>query len=463
MGLVISLFAFILFSHIESFPLRKWDEARNSINALEMYNTGVSLVTTCQYRPDHWNTKPPLLAWCQMISFKIFGVREFSVRLISVISGMLFIPLFLLLRRKLSLNVYHILLALSIFISFPLLVKSHCFKTGDYDALLCFCMTAYSLFYFSFLKHKQSSHLYLFFIFLFLASMTKGIAGLLFLPGLFLYTLFSRKLLSTLSNKKVIFSSFLFLLFTLGYYVVRNIIDPGYIQSIFQNELGGRFLETNENHSAVWHFYISNLFLKDISYWALFLLIIPVYFFRNKNVHPLATFIAFLIPSHLLVISVSQTKLYWYSLPIYPLLAILLGIVLYEIFKRSDYLKALPLLCILPIYNQIETVSRNTNFQDNPADYFNIDYLKNNEAYLLNFENINILEPDYIEHTRFYTERLHLIKPKLFYFQQIQHLELNDIVLVSSHQLKDELNNKYELELIHSEDPSYLFKVIRKK
>ena len=59
-GLILLAIAYItLFSHIETLPIRLYDEARLANNAYEMLNDGDFVVTHFDSKPDMWNTKPP--------------------------------------------------------------------------------------------------------------------------------------------------------------------------------------------------------------------------------------------------------------------------------------------------------------------------------------------------------------------------------------------------------------------
>ena len=62
--LVIAAVGYLLFFHrLGELPIYVWDEARDTINALEMLRTGDLLVTYFHGRPDLWNTKPPGAVW----------------------------------------------------------------------------------------------------------------------------------------------------------------------------------------------------------------------------------------------------------------------------------------------------------------------------------------------------------------------------------------------------------------
>ena len=66
----ILLIYFPVFLHLDTKPLREWDEARNAINAYEMTEHHNLLVKTYNHEPDLWETKPPLLIWLQAAGFR---------------------------------------------------------------------------------------------------------------------------------------------------------------------------------------------------------------------------------------------------------------------------------------------------------------------------------------------------------------------------------------------------------
>ena len=70
---LLGLAAVFLGYDIQSRPIVLWDESRVVSNALEMSRTGFSLVTTYDFRPDLWNTKPPLVIWIVAASIRLFG------------------------------------------------------------------------------------------------------------------------------------------------------------------------------------------------------------------------------------------------------------------------------------------------------------------------------------------------------------------------------------------------------
>ncbi len=76
-------FCFLAFFRLGDGAVSIWDEARHGVNGYEMAKTGDWLVTTFRFQPDTWNAKPPLSAWLIALSFRLFGVSAFSMRLYS--------------------------------------------------------------------------------------------------------------------------------------------------------------------------------------------------------------------------------------------------------------------------------------------------------------------------------------------------------------------------------------------
>src|SRR4051812_31990685 len=89
-----------VFGNLNTLPIRIWDEGRIAINAFEMYASHNFLVTTFNFVPDMWNTKPPFLVWCMVFLMKIIGVNELSVRLPSAFAAFFTCAAMLLFLRR---------------------------------------------------------------------------------------------------------------------------------------------------------------------------------------------------------------------------------------------------------------------------------------------------------------------------------------------------------------------------
>ena len=333
----IASFTFLLLLLIFSFltnlgfiPIRIWDEGRTATNALNMYLNGNWIVTYFDGKPDMWNTKPPLLIWLQVISMKIFGISEWSVRLPSAMASILTgLTLWFFCTRYYN-RPWLGLLAGAVFASTYPFIYNHAGRTGDFDALLTFFTTLYCLSFYLFCKTSLNKWLIAFFTFLILAVLTKGVAGLLFAPAIFIYALTQKKLLLILKNKWFYAGMATFLFTAVGYYFLREHFNPGYINAVWNGELGS-YPQALNKHNHPFHFYVSNITYWRNPFWNFF--IIPVFIFgllnRSGKIKDLTFFNLSMVIPYLLVISLSNTKLYWYDLPIYPFLSLQIALMLY--------------------------------------------------------------------------------------------------------------------------------------
>ncbi|HKP32259.1 MAG TPA: glycosyltransferase family 39 protein, partial [Chitinophagaceae bacterium] len=239
-----------LFINLGKLPIRIWDEARLAINAYEMKKSGNLLVTSFEGSPDMWNTKPPLMIWLQSASISFLGYNEFALRLPSAVAA--FVTCILLVGfSKRAFNTFLPgVLASLVLVTINGYVHIHAARTGDYDALLALFTSGFLLAGFLFIETGKKKYLHLFFLCIALALLTKSVQGLIFLPGLGLYLVIQKKLMLFLRNKWFYIDALLVIIFAGGYYFLRELYNPGYLQAIWENELGGRYLNTLEENKA---------------------------------------------------------------------------------------------------------------------------------------------------------------------------------------------------------------------
>ena len=333
--LILLLIIIPVFQHLGSLTIRLWDESRLAINAYEMYHSGNYLVPTYEGEPEMWNTKPPLMIWLQVISMKLFGASEVSIRLPSAFAALFTCLLILLVAVRYVKNFWFGFICILVLLTSFGYFDHHAIRSGDYDSLLTFFLTLGCFSFFFFLETAQKKYIYFFFISLTLAVLTKSSAALIILPGLFIYTLIKRKMLFLLKNKDVYIGLSIFLLLSCAYYFLRELYNPGYINSVLANEFGGRFLNTIENHKHGFWFYYNNLIDSRFKEW---ILLIPCgvlagLLSKDVRIKNLTLFSTITVVAFFLVISSAQTKLLWYDLPLFPFLAVLAGVFLYFIFS----------------------------------------------------------------------------------------------------------------------------------
>jgi 4-amino-4-deoxy-L-arabinose transferase-like glycosyltransferase len=417
------------FLRLSAIPVRIWDESRNAMNAWEMYLNGNPFIPYYEGAPDMWNTKPPLLIWLQTGCMKLFGVHEFALRFPSALAATGTVLLLWWFLNKLFHRPWLAFLGGAVLATTLAYVLNHAGRTGDYDALMVFCMTAGSFSFFLFLHNNDKKWLHACFLFLTLAVFTKGIAGLTLLPGLFLFA-WSRKKIVVLLHERAFYLGLLaFILLTGSYYGIRELYNPHYLRAVYENELGGRYLSALEGHDRPFLFYYDNLRQWRNPYWFYFLLpafIIPA--FRNLLAAKLTLFNFLMTVPFFLIISFAGTKLDWYDLPVYPFLAVQTGLLLFTIFewgtgfiKNKIWKYLLPaLLCLLIFYIPVRQVYDAVfYFQEKPWDLVPHQQGK--------FLQQNIREHKDLNHYAFcydgYNAQL------LFYIRPLQHQKINTVAI----------------------------------
>lgn len=109
-----------------------------------------------------------------------------------------------------------------------------------------------------------------------------------------------------------------------SYYVLREHVDPGYLHKAITNDLG-RFVSTIDGHAGgrLWYFgqlptfpwLIPGLLIAGYRSWR-----------GREEERVLARFLRLLSSFYLVVIAAAQTKLSWYAMPVYPLIAMLVAV-----------------------------------------------------------------------------------------------------------------------------------------
>ncbi|RZK49826.1 MAG: hypothetical protein EOO59_16205, partial [Hymenobacter sp.] len=333
--LLVLLAAFPLYYELGRTPVQLWDEARVAVNAAEMARDGHWLVPRFDGAPDHWNTKPPLLIWLTALCFKAFGYSTWALRLPTLVASLTTVVLIFrfaatTLARPLAGFFAGVVLVTSLGY-----VRLHVARTGDYDALLTCWQVVLWINFFQYLEDGRRRHFYWVAFALLAATLTKGPAGVLGVPGLLVYAL-GRGKLGWLLRQPIIYAAALgWVAVVAGYFVVREGIDPGYWQAVQANDLGGRFLTVLEGHGSPWTYYLANMrdHLYSLWLWAIVPSLVLGWLQPAGRVRRAVGLLTVFVVGWLAVISISKSKLDWYDAPIYPALALLLGLGLSSLYR----------------------------------------------------------------------------------------------------------------------------------
>ncbi len=325
------------FMALDSLPLRIWDEARQAVNAYEMLHNGNWLVTHFYGEPDMWSTKPPLLIWLQVFFFRILGPGELALRLPSAIAAFLMcFFLFKYIGGRSGFPLLGLITVLLIYTSDGF-IHMHVARSGDYDALLTLFMITSLIMLHRWTVHAHDRDILIAMALLAFGALTKGVQAMLFTPGILAFLLLEKKALLLLRNKYLYLGIGFFILLVGSYYVSREMIVPGYLQAVWDNELGGRYAGTLEGHDRPWDHYLRMLIDHHFTPWWMLVPLGLVTGLTSKDrwLRSWALLLTCTVTGYLLVVSSSGTKLDWYSAPAIPLLA---GIAAVPLLQASQLL-----------------------------------------------------------------------------------------------------------------------------
>ncbi len=115
------------------------DEARYGVSAYEMVRSHSLVVTTYTGMPEYWNLKPPLGYWLIALSFYLFGVSPFTLRLPAALFALGTVALTMALCRR-YLNRRAALAAGLILATTFGFFSHHGARSGDLDSALTFLL-----------------------------------------------------------------------------------------------------------------------------------------------------------------------------------------------------------------------------------------------------------------------------------------------------------------------------------
>ena len=308
---------------LPAFPIARWDESRLAVNAIEMRTTGWSLITTYGFRPDLWNTKPPLLIWLMNACMAVFGPSEGALRIPSALATLGSAAMVMGFTWKITRSSFAPPVAGLLLLTTRGFVNRHSGQTADYEALLCFFVTAYSLQFFRVLHRRRPRPAEVLLAFMLVAGavLTKGVAGLPAGAGLVLYLLVQRRVWRPLQSWAYPLCALAATALVAAFYLARERAAPGYLHAVAINELGRYGAEIEGHHNPVWYYVllVFGAFGFSIGVFALPLLAQVRHLGgRRRAGMVFALCMAFGI---LLAFSAGKTKIRWYAAPCYPFLA----------------------------------------------------------------------------------------------------------------------------------------------
>lgn len=362
---------FFCFYQLGQFPARDWDEARHGVSAYEMLKNHNYIINTYSYETDYWNLKPPLSFWGIIIGYKIFGYNLFGMRFYSAFSFVLtvFITSFFTLKRygKLESLVVTLLLACS-----SPFYRYHFARHGDADSLFMLFVVVSILA--AMLIKEHTKFLYLCGFAFSLAFLTKSWHSLLIVFVVGAYFIVS-KLMFKLSWKQWL--GFLASAFgpILIWLVIRYQYDQfQFLKNMVDLDLLNRVGQSVEGHSGGLFYYVQLMFFMSLTT-GLFPLCIALNYGLLKSIgaqdflsqmnqkfkNDLSLYLIwFVVP--LVAFSIPQTKISWYSIPIFFSIVLLTGILFAQMMRAPRKYRTFQLmLCGLLVLIAVPSFLRTWN------------------------------------------------------------------------------------------------------
>ncbi|MEO0340338.1 MAG: hypothetical protein AAF242_14150, partial [Bacteroidota bacterium] len=239
-------------------------------------------------------------------------------------------------------------------------IRVHVGRTGDHDAALSFFLFLSCFAFLKFVheedKKKKIRRLIGLTLLLYITFLTKSVVAFFFIPGFLIYAAVHKQLLPILRARSTYLAGVSLLGGVIAYYALMEYLNPGFMDGVRGHALG-RYTEamgfvTHEDY------YFKRLYESSYKYWIYFIPLGLSLVFSNRLKHgkQLGQLAVFCAVPFLLIITGSKTRYPWYDAPIYPLLAIIVGLGIYQVIlflqdwmKQSKFFPASSLLIYLVI------------------------------------------------------------------------------------------------------------------
>lgn len=418
------------------------DIARNLLHSKNPFK----LIFNGQVFTDH----PPFGFMLMSISMMIFGVNEFSVRLISVLSGVGSVLLLFLIGKKVGGRMVGFISAIILFSSMWFVFRV---RSGNLDIPFLF----FELMTIFFLLQKKKIYLAMAIVSFSALVLTKTLVGFGILPVMIFLLWQNKKNIS----KKIAFQLiFLFLIIVLPWYVYNQILDDNFLYHHFF-EIGSRGDSNKFDFSSLKQslFYLSIGVGKWYKVFLISVSLAVINFIRQKNKFNYKFLFLWFLGFMPFLLS-SRAEI-WHFIPIYPIVALLIPVSINDFlaifFKKNPFIEVLLIFSfvIIGVY-QFRQFSNLMYFPHSVKSDEKDIALKSK-----NYDNIHLLETFYPAMV-FYTQK-HIVP--LNWEEDSHGILLNkldrntDDVFVINTNLKSQLEREgIDFVVLEKNDSYYLIK-----
>ena len=337
------LTAVVLFFRLGATPIYILDEAKNAQCAREMLQRNDWVVPT--FNGSLRTDKPALHYWFMMLSYKMFGVHEWSARLFSVLMGLATIAITFFYTRRFTNTATAFFSALALMLSTHFLFE---FRLSVPDPYLIFFTTLGLFAAFDYLERKNWAAILLAALALALATLAKGPVAL-GLPGLVLLAfLIINKRIKEILDIKLLVAAVLYAAIALPWYLKVHAATSGaFTKGFFFEHNLNRFSSEMEGHGGLF------IITPIIVFVGMLPLAVFIFSALKKKYEgwrqPFVQFSMLVVAVYVVFFSISSTKLPNYPMPCYPFVAIVLGWWLQQLWKAKARLPLYGIIVLLVI------------------------------------------------------------------------------------------------------------------
>jgi len=311
------LVLFPAFYNLHFLSIQPWDEALFALRAYFLYSEGKVLQHFSEISPmlNYPNIKPVFMTLFQALSMKLFGPTEFALRFPIALSFVAINFSFLYISKKTFKSYIIGVIAIILFISTKGVNDYHMSRFGDHDIPFAFFFLLFCYHSYSFIQTKAIKNLTFAILFFIIGFLTKSVAIFMALPALGLWILLQGQFKTFINDNRLIIPIIILLLFLVYCYLFQS----------FHFHNHQRFTKVLDHQGPFW-FYLSKFYNDNLlTPWIYFTPLLFLFLRKNK----LLFYLTLQCLVILLIISLAQTKLYWYAAPLYPLFIFALSIALF--------------------------------------------------------------------------------------------------------------------------------------
>ncbi len=447
-----------------------WDESLFFMRAFHFLEQGSYMPNfdLYDYGVDHRNTKLPFTTFSQVLGLKLFGINTLALRvpvlIIFITTACYSIKFF---QREF--DQYGIgIITTFVLISSTGFLRDHMLRTGDHDIpFACYILLA-TFFFYRFEHRRKLSDLCLFSFWVVAALLTKNLLIGLLLPGLVLYCLIRGSLLSLARDLRVYLLLFVISVIYIGLVAYYESQFPGFFDRMWNYELFGRYTIALDGHTNNLFYYIENMGLRDFFP---FLLLIPVAVYvlifldKYKRYRNFTLLLVSVFLMYFIGISISNTRLFWYSAPLYPLGAVIIALMFFPDIEADNqwFLRRLPFICflflLLPYSIAIKSINNpKTVYQSSKLGSF-LGNLERDKPALRKF---SFFDSSFGTGAGFYIEQAKG-KGIDIDFQRLPNFAVGNYVALCRHKLVSFIDEQYTKEKVYSDPDCVMYRIIDKK